>query len=271
MNKSKALLLSQRLQTWRYATFLLWDKGNICLLWTEYHQQTPELYYLSKSFIAFLVPAVEILSGVEDKGLSSFYMSELTICRRKWKKITCVNDGCPDNGGKIKEADHHWWQDGGKSSSGSLFYWLFPVLSFPISGTFAFAWSPWEVWTVKGDLSSSSVNLPPLNSLLALPRSHSSARGSSARAKSRNEVCERFPACLWMCIEAWHAHATVTAPSSWRWLPGQQPITVGHTRARQSGWPGHKVSVISLEDTSSRTSHTLHNNTVHNISKETHL
>lgn len=37
-------------------------------------------YYLSKSFIAFLVPAVEILSGIENKGLSSFYMSELAIC-----------------------------------------------------------------------------------------------------------------------------------------------------------------------------------------------
>lgn len=38
--------------------------------------------YLSKSFIAFLVPAVEILSGIEHKGLPCFYMSELTI----WEK-----------------------------------------------------------------------------------------------------------------------------------------------------------------------------------------
>lgn len=68
-----------------------------------------ELYYLSKSFIAFLVPAVEVLSGVEDKGLSSFYMSELTTCRRKGKTITCVSD----------EADYRWWQDGSKTSSSS--------------------------------------------------------------------------------------------------------------------------------------------------------
>lgn len=44
--------------------------------------------YLSKSFIAFLVPAVEILSGIEHKGFSCLYMSELPICGRQigWKK-----------------------------------------------------------------------------------------------------------------------------------------------------------------------------------------
>lgn len=44
--------------------------------------------YLSKGFVAFLIPAVEILPGVEHKGLSRFYMSELTICGREieWKK-----------------------------------------------------------------------------------------------------------------------------------------------------------------------------------------
>lgn len=53
--------------------------------------------YLSKSFIALLVPAVEILSGIENKGLSSFYMSKLTICGgdREWKyrKNTCISNG----------------------------------------------------------------------------------------------------------------------------------------------------------------------------------
>lgn len=39
--------------------------------------------YLSESFITFLVPAVEVLSGVEDKGLSCFYMSKLAICGKK--------------------------------------------------------------------------------------------------------------------------------------------------------------------------------------------
>lgn len=44
--------------------------------------------YLSKSFVAFLIPAVEILPGVEHKGLSRFYMSELAICGREgeWKE-----------------------------------------------------------------------------------------------------------------------------------------------------------------------------------------
>lgn len=68
-----------------YVSFLLRDKGNICLLRTGSHRQSPELLYLSESFVAFLVPAVEVLSGVEDEGLSGLHVSELTICRRKWK------------------------------------------------------------------------------------------------------------------------------------------------------------------------------------------
>lgn len=39
--------------------------------------------YLSKSFIAFLVPAVEILPGIEHKGFTRFYMAELAICGKK--------------------------------------------------------------------------------------------------------------------------------------------------------------------------------------------
>lgn len=51
--------------------------------WPEWSLKKTDTRYLSKSFIAFLVPAVEILSGIEHKGLSCFYMSEMAICGRK--------------------------------------------------------------------------------------------------------------------------------------------------------------------------------------------
>lgn len=37
-------------------------------------------YYLSKSFITLLVPAVQILSGIKHKGFTCLYVTELAIC-----------------------------------------------------------------------------------------------------------------------------------------------------------------------------------------------
>lgn len=48
-------------------------------------QEAVGLLYLSESFVAFLVPAVEVLSGVEDEGLAALHVSEPTVCRSKWR------------------------------------------------------------------------------------------------------------------------------------------------------------------------------------------
>lgn len=149
-SRAKVVLLSQPWLTRRHAV-ILWRWGNVCFLWTDYHQQTPEWYYLSKSFIAFLVPAVEVFSGVEDKGLTSFYVSEVTICRRKWKKD---NHMC--QWGRLLKLCWEWrrWiTTGDRMEAKQALFVKSPPPFFPSCWNFCVGKKEWSIFLSSVDLS----------------------------------------------------------------------------------------------------------------------